>query len=135
MKIKRILFGFLSFMMLFSISCRKGEGLGGKATIKGKVYEKLYNATGTFILKEYYLGDEDVYIVYGDNDFYDDKVATHYDGTYKFEYLMPGKYTLYVYSKDVTGSGISPQYVVKQEVTITQKDQVVTLEDFIIYDN
>ena len=134
MKIKSIYF----FILLFSIatiSCKKGEGLGGKATITGKVFVKSYNSTGSLVLKEYYGLDEDVYIVYGDNDYYDDKIATHFDGSYKFEYLMPGTYTIYTYSKDVTGNNTNPKIVLKKEVTITDKKEVVELDDFIIDDN
>ncbi|MBK9456483.1 MAG: hypothetical protein IPO24_13285 [Bacteroidetes bacterium] len=48
--------------------------------------------------QEYYSPDEKVFIVYGDNTAFDDEVSTAYDGTYKFEYLRKGLYTIYVYS-------------------------------------
>ena len=101
--------------------CRKGPGIGGKATIQGKVFVHYYNTTGTIVNYSYYGADVDVYIVYGDNDFYDDKISTHFDGTYKFEYLLPGKYKIYTYSKDVDGSGGDPKILVEQDVEIKVK--------------
>lgn len=41
-----------------------------------------------------------MYIVYGDDDnIYDDKIECNYDGTFKFEFLQPGTYTIYAYSE------------------------------------
>ena len=37
---------------------------------------------GQVIDKSYYARDKDVFIVYGNNTFYDDKIATHHDGSY-----------------------------------------------------
>ena len=45
--------------------------------------------------------DEDVYIVYGDeDDIYDDNVKTNFDGTFEFNNLRKGKYKVFAYSKD-----------------------------------
>lgn len=116
-------------------SCRKGPGPGGKASITGKVYEKKYNATFSVLLEEYYAGDYDVYIVYGDNPTYNDNTSTHHDGTYVFDYLLPGTYTLYVYSKDKTGTSPSGDIILEKEVEITDKKQEIVLDDFIVEDN
>ena len=129
---------FLGLIMLIGLSmssCRKGEGKGGKATITGKVYVDYYNQSGSSIDKSYYARDKDVFIVYGNNTFYDDKVATHHDGSYQFDYLMPGNYTVYTYSKDVDGSADNPRILVLEEVTISDKNQTVELDDFEIADN
>jgi len=134
MKLKSI-FGIIILLALFTTSCRKGEGKGGKATITGKVFVHYYNQVGSSIQKSYYARDEDVFIVYGDNTFYDDKVATHYDGSYQFDYLMPGNYTVFTYSKDVDGSADNSKIVVLEEVTISEKNETVVLEDFVIDDN
>jgi len=87
MKLKSF-FGLIILFALFTISCRKGEGIGGKATITGKVYVDYYNQSGSSVLKSFYARDEDVFIVYGDNTFYDDKFATHYDGSYRKLYRV-----------------------------------------------
>ena len=45
--------------------------------------------------------DEDVFIIYGDNDvIQDDNIKTNYDGTFKFNNLRKGNYTVFAYSKD-----------------------------------
>lgn len=45
--------------------------------------------------------DEDVYIIYGDDDdIYDDNIKTSFDGTFKFSNLRKGKYKIFAYSKD-----------------------------------
>jgi len=129
---------FLGLIMLIGLSmssCRKGEGKGGKATITGKVYVDYYNQSGSSIDKSYYARDKDVFIVYGNNTFYDDKVATHHDGSYQFDYLMPGNYTVYTYSKDVVGSADNPKILVLKEVTISDKNETIELDDFEIDDN
>jgi len=122
-------------MATMMLSCRKGPGVGGKATITGRVYENKYNSTYSVLLGEYYVGDHDVYIVYGDDRVQSDKVSTHYDGVYEFEYLLPGTYTIYVYSKDKTGTSVSGDIVIEKQVEITDKKEVVTVEDFVIDDN
>jgi hypothetical protein len=134
MKMKSF-FGIIILLALMVNSCRKGEGKGGKATITGKVYVDYYNPSGSFIDKSFYARDEDVFIVYGNNTFYDDKVATHHDGSYQFDYLMPGNYTVYTYSKDVDGSADNPRILVLEEVTISSKKETVELDDFVIDDN
>lgn len=116
-------------------ACKKGPGVGGKNVITGKVYVREFNSTGTAVIREYYGAEIDVYIVYGDHPVADDDVETHFDGTYRFEYLLPGDYTVYTYSKDVTGSGPSPKIEVVKTVRITGKEEVVELEDFVIDDN
>ena len=119
----------------FLTGCRKGPGVGGKATIQGKVYVHYYNSTGTSINFAYYGADEDVYIVYGDDVVYSDKVSTGYDGTYRFDYLLPGDYKIYVYSKDVTGQSGGERIPIIIDVEITDKNQVIELEDIVIDDN
>jgi hypothetical protein len=51
-------------------------------------------------------------------------------------YLRPGKYTLYCYSKDTTGSStVDPnKMVVLKEVEITEKKSTVDAGTFQIYD-
>ena len=128
-------FGIIILLALAATSCRKGEGKGGKATISGKVYVDYYNQSGSFIDKSFYARDVDVFIVYGNNTFYDDKVATHHDGSYQFDYLMPGNYTVYTYSKDVDGTADNSKILVLKEVTISDKNETVELDDFVIDDN
>lgn len=112
---------------LFFVSCSNGPGPGGQASIQGKVHVENWNSTCTLISGTYYAPDEDVYIIYGDDPSYGDRVKTGPDGTYWFQYLRPGKYTIYVYSKDC--SAASGKTTVTASVEITEKKQAVTLDD------
>ena len=134
MKMKSF-FGIIILLALSITGCRKGEGKGGKAAITGKVYVHHYIHLGAYHDKSYYARDKDVFIVYGNSAFYNDKVATHHDGSYQFDYLMPGNYTVYTYSKDVDGYADNPKILVLKEVTISDKNETVELDDFIIDDD
>lgn len=114
------------FVSLFS-SCTNGPGQGGKASIQGKVHVTNWNSTCTIVNGEYYAQDEDVFIIYGDDPSYGDKVSTGPDGTFWFKYLRPGTYKIYVYSEDCS----SPSGLVSVEATveITEKNQEVVLAD------
>jgi len=93
----RYLFLALSLIFLIS-SCETTEGEGGTSSIEGKIFLRDFDADGD-LKDEYYPGEWPVYIVYGDDTFYGDKVDTHFDGTYRFSGLYPGNYTIYTYSK------------------------------------
>ena len=119
------------------LSCNKGEaGEGGTSSIQGKVYQFDLDGTGTIIIDEYYVTDEDVYIIYGDEDqTYNDKFATSLDGSYRFSNLAKGQYTLFAYSRcdsciTETENGIE---AVKLVVEITDNKTVYTQPDLIIY--
>lgn len=126
----------LSITMILA-NCKKEEGEGGKATIRGKVFAKYFNNTFTNLISSGYAPEEDVYIIYGDNETFNDQTETNFDGTYEFKYLRPGKYTVYVYSKDSTQSIYtipSGKYPVKIEVEIGKKDKEIELDDLLIFD-
>lgn len=122
----------LVFIALAFSSCNKTAGEGGTSSIQGKVWVINLNASGE-IVGEYYAMDQDVFIIYGDSDAtYDDKFATSYNGSYVFNNLVEGKYTLFVYSKcDTCQSG---QEVFTKTVEITEKKQLITVDDLIIYE-
>ena len=81
----------------FFNSCKKIEGQGGSSTIKGAINVKQYNVVGTLVA-EYPGAEVDVYIIYGvGNTFYNDRIKTSYDGSFEFNYLEEGDYTVFVY--------------------------------------
>jgi len=123
---KNGLFLLLSILVLsISTSCKKVEGSGGGATIKGLIQEQKYNALGN-IIAEYPAADKNVYLIYGTSDqFYDDNVKTSYDGSFVFKYLQKGTYTVFVYADDANQP--SGKNVVKQTFEITEKGQVKDL--------
>ena len=120
----------LTLITLLISSCSKEEGEGGRASVTGKVYAKNYNASFTQLLSQYYAPDEDVFIIYGDNTFYDDKITTDPNGVFEFKHLRKGNYTIFVYSKDTTftiASGVEAKYI---DAEIKDKEEVVELPDF-----
>jgi hypothetical protein len=114
------------------VACRKGPGTGGNAVIRGRVYEYDYNSDFSSIKDEYFIGNQEVFIVYGDNIVYDDKFKTHYDGTFEFRYLLPGQYTIYTYTKDRTGDSPVP-VIVQKKVHICNRWDNIDIDTLIIY--
>jgi len=114
----------IALFVLTMISCEKDAGEGGNSSIYGKVWVRDYNVNFTILQYTYFGPDEDVYIIYGNNKTYGDRVKTSYDGTYEFKYLRPGKYKIYVYSKDSTMQTSALLPVIK-EVEITDDKQEV----------
>lgn len=123
-----LLFAFALF------GCQKIEGPGGRASVHGKIYVKDYNASFTQLVDAYYATEKRVYIMYGDNEIYDDDVRTNFDGTFEFKYLTKGNYKIFVYSKDSTLSipgGKEPVFI---EFEIKDKKEVVDLGDIVVFD-
>jgi len=127
MKSTHKLIPFLITILAIS-GCSKPAGEGGTGIIYGKVYAYDYNGSGV-LQDEFYLADEDVFIIYGDDDnYYDDSYKTSFDGSFRFQYLQKGTYTIFVYS-DCTScpSGIE---AISQTLEITENNQDVVLDDF-----
>lgn len=115
-------------ILLMLSSCLKEPGTGGTSVISGKVYAYDYNAEMTSLRTEYYAPDEDVFIIYGNDSVFSDRTRTSYEGTYRFEYLRPGTYTIYAYSKNLE-TKLPPLLAVKKTVRILEENQVVLVED------
>ena len=116
---------FLSFQ-----SCSIEEGEGGTSSISGKVFVQDFDSTG-FLEDEYYPGEWSVYIIYGDDEIYSDRMDTHYDGTYKFTSLYPGNYSIFTYSKCFTCPG---EFEVKRVDVQLDRNEDLLLEDIVVID-
>jgi len=128
-------FAVLALLVLISlavISCEKQEGQGGSSSITGKVLVRQYNANFTTLTGQYYATDEDVFIIYGDDPVYGDKTTTNYDGTYRFEYLREGKYTIFAYSEDSAGYPTQHEIPVIKEIEITKRNQEIDAGTIVI---
>ena len=138
--LKHLMKTYILFFMLasfFLLSCKKEAGEGGKASINGILWLKEYNGNFSTLLLEREAYDEYVYIRYGDDINYGARVKTNPEGRFEFKYLRPGKYTVYFFSKDPEDKdNINPEesMVVQQEVEITEKKQVVSMDTLVIYD-
>lgn len=93
--------------LLCFASCNRSEGEGGSGTIQG--YVKLINHPDddyTLPADTMDAAKTDVFIVYGDNEFYGDDVETNDKGFYQFKYLTSGNYTVFSYSTLPSGEKI-----------------------------
>lgn len=99
---KNLIFGL--FLLLFTSiwSCTPEEGIGGNSHISGVLVEKYYNSDFTVFQYEKPAKDDDLFLLFGDNNTIDEDVTTSYTGNFKFEYLWPGDYKLFYYSDDTT---------------------------------
>jgi len=129
-----LLFSFF----IFTSSCKKEPGAGGNSSIKGNVSVRQYNAsTGSFD-KTLTGADEDVYIIYGDEVGYGDRLRSDYEGDFEFKYLRRGKYKVYLYSIDSAaylGPPVNinaPRIAVIKEIEVTDKKQTVDAGTIII---
>ena len=140
MKSIQILTTFLLFVSLTLFSCIRTPGEGGRASITGSVdvirRVVLFNPNSN--PDTIAASNVEVFILYGDHVSPDDKVDTNPDGGFAFEWLRTGVYTLYVYSEDTLTPTASstplPRIAFSYEVEILDKDDVVHLDPFTIYD-
>jgi len=138
MKSIQILTTFLLFVSLSLFSCVRTPGEGGRASITGSVElirrVQLNNPQSN--VDTIAASNVEVFIIYGDHLGPDDKVDTNPDGDFTFEWLRTGDYTLYVYSEDtsVTSTPL-PRVPVSFEIEIQDKDDVIQLDPFVIYDD
>ena len=138
MKSIQILTTFLLFVSLTLFSCIRTPGEGGRASITGSVdlirRVQLNNPSSN--VDTIAASNVEVFIIYGDHLGPDDKVDTNPDGDFTFEWLRTGDYTLYVYSEDTsTTSTPLPRVAFSHEIEILDKDDVIDLAPFIIYDD
>jgi len=125
----------LALVLTFA-SCNSGPGPGGQATITGKVaVTGNWNSTCTAYTNvstgfdAYNAPDVDVYLIYGDEPTYGDRVKTAPDGTFQFKYLRKGSYTIYAYSKDCNATAGTSASTLTAEITEKKQEvELTTLE-------
>jgi len=128
MKIKYLY--FLLAITCFA-ACQKPEGFGGTSTIKGIIIKQDFNNLNQPI-KSYGAPDESVYIIFGENEIYDEDVKTHYDGKYEFTQLRKGKYKLFAYSECEADSCNAPSVPIIIEVEINENNKTINVPDIIV---
>jgi len=117
---------------LLMAGCEKEPGSGGKSTLYGKVLVKDYNSTFTVLQEVYYAPEVWVYLVYGDNRDYGDRIQTGIGGTWEFKYLRPGSYKVYALSKDSTLQTLAPVPVI-HKVTIPDGRQEIEVPAIVVF--
>lgn len=126
----------ITIASLAFFACKKEAGEGGNSSIIGNVLTIKTNPFFTDTLAIYAGADEDVYIIYGDDVSYGDRIKSGPDGKFEFKYLRKGNYKIYVYSEDtVPGIDTIPsKFAVMKQVEITEKKQTVDAGTFTIFD-
>lgn len=133
---KKIILTTFVLLAILVISCKKEAGEGGTSTIKWKI--TLRNYHGNFpapFYDDYDALAEDVYIIYGDGTTFDNRTKTSYDGTYEFNYLRKGTYTVFIYSDDTaiyTLPSPSGKILYIDTVAITKNKSEVIVPDIMI---
>ncbi|OAV71400.1 hypothetical protein Barb6_01437 [Bacteroidales bacterium Barb6] len=118
---------FLFFLILSTfLSCNKEEGIGGSSSLEGYVYKiNHYDDNFSFKTDTTPAIKEDVFIVYGDDDYSgDNDIQTDRNGLYRFDYLRKGNYTVYAYSQYATGQRAAIAKKVKVSRDINQADTI-----------
>src|SRR5215213_1339732 len=123
MKKSLIVFSILSIVIL---SCKKGPGEGGRTSIIGKVWAEEWDDisyTQHYDSLDRWAADEEIYIIYGDDVSYGDRIRTGPDGVFEFKYLREGDYTVYVYSEAPENSAATAggKVAVSKRVSIPKK--------------
>lgn len=126
LKIIIVLFIVFSFS-----SCEKDAGEGGTSSIYGKVWVRDFNANFTILQYQYSGTDEDIYIIYGDNKSYGDRIKCGPEGVFEFKYLRPGKYKVYALAKDSIAFS-NQLFPIIKEVEITENNQEVDAGTIVI---
>jgi hypothetical protein len=108
-------------LMIFSTACKEYPGEGGNSTIRGYVWGKKYNSSYTNVISEGPGSDVNVYIIYGNETSYGNKIASSPDGSFEFKYLRPGTYKIYVYSKNSTTVNPAGKSAVTVDVDLPKK--------------
>ncbi len=123
----------LVFIVCLS-SCKKPEGPGGQASVKGKVYASDFDNTNTYLVSKGYFPGIKVYIIYGNGTEIGNSVVTSTDGSYEFKYLNKGHYKVFANSIDTSRKvkGNDSEKAVIKEFEIKEAKKKVTVEDIFI---
>ena len=124
-------------IILFITACDKPSGEGGTSKISGNItyFTTSYNAQTNVLDTVFYpKANKDVYIIYSDNenDIFDDKTETDWNGNFHFQYLRKGDYTIYTYVDSIVVNTINYDYPVFKHVVISENNSELILDSFII---
>lgn len=100
---------------------------GGTSTIKGKLYATYWSPDQTQLRGEGYIGDEVVYIKFGNSVSYDERIRSANDGSFELKNLRKGKYQVWAFSKDRESP--TGKTAVVMDIEITERNQVIDLGD------
>jgi hypothetical protein len=105
----------------------KSANKGGTSSIKGKVYAKYWSPGQQQLRGQGYIGDEVVYVKFGNSISYDVRIRTSHDGSFEIKNLRRGKYQVWVYSEDPQSP--TEETAIIREIEINERNQVIDLGD------
>ena len=128
---------FLAIITVCICSCEKLEGEGGTSEINGKVtyFTISYNAQTSSNDTNYYpKSGKDIFIIYSNNedDLFDDKTETDWNGNFEFKYLRKGDYIIYTYVDSVVVNDVTYDYPLFNHVNISKNNSSINIEEYII---
>ena len=133
---KKIALGISLFaiVLLSTIGCNKEAGIGGSSTISGTVMGGVYNPP-TDVTTYTALADERIFIIYGEDQTqpYDDSFRSSWNGTFRFDYLKKGTYTIFGYQHCESCGENGPDEVVFATVVIDKNGTNIDLGDLNLY--
>lgn len=109
-------------MSMAAASCSKMEGEGGTGSISGTIIEHFYNDDYSRLIYTEPAVDEKVYILYGEDQALGDRIRTGATGAFRFDFLYPGRYTVYYETQDSTAI-LDEEGVVLREVELDRGEE------------
>ena len=132
MNMKKTIHLLLTLMVMAFLlpSCNKGPGEGGTGTVQGFV-KLVHHPDDDYTLTPDTMvaAKTDVFIIYGDEDFFGDDVETNAEGMYQFEYLRPGEYTMFAYSTLPSGEKVAVSETVELQRGAVAKVPTLYIHD------
>ena len=115
-------------------SCNKGPGEGGTGTVQGFV-KLVHHPDDDYTLTPDTMvaAKTDVFIIYGDEDYFGDDAETNAEGLYQFEYLRPGEYTVFAYSTLPSGEKVAVSETVELQRGAVAKVPTLYIHDGTAY--
>ena len=113
----------MALVLIILTSCDQTEGYGGTSTIKGKIETMYYNSDYSILVRQEPAVDEEVFLLFGENEVVGDKVESSATGAFEFSYLNPGTYKLYYTSEDSSRYNDS-EYPVIVDIQLTEGEDL-----------
>lgn len=125
----KLLFSLFALLIVCLAACNKQAGPGGTSTIKGTVIiDSIYaEKSGVYYATDQRMGGLRVYLSYGDSLINQKDTRTNPDGTFFFDYLNKGTYTVYIIGDNFWTT--NNQMTASAKVEITDRKSTVTSSD------
>lgn len=104
-------------------SCSKMEGEGGTGSISGTIVEYFYNDDYSRLIYTRPAVDEEVFIIYGEEQAVGDRIRTGPAGDFRFKFLFPGNYSIFYLTQDSTTDVLKEEVVKLDKVDLNRGEE------------